>query len=433
MRSERPVTAEPLKAPRTVTPGSWLAAFANLAVGEAATSVLRFLCFLWVARQLGPALFGTVSAALVAGGCLAIVAHSGLEIIGTRRVAARPEATPDHLGDIVGLRLALAAGVYALTFAVTGVMDLDSQTRAIILIYALLVFTQAADVRWAFIGIQRTRPVAVASVLSSGCYLAGVVLFVRDPEQVLFVPSLQLGSEALLALILIAASQRRFGTWRSRLAWAPTPATLKATLPITLVQCARTGAITGDVVLVRLLQPAAEAGRYAAASRFALAGIVFIGLYYVSFLASLVRARADAGEFRRLTRLAARRAATVAVPLAAVITVAIPPATRLLLSPRYQATAGLLQVLVWGLVLLAFTGIYSNVLLAVHRERRLAAVTVAALVVNVGVNLVLLPTVGTVGASMATLISEGILLVGCWLSARPYLNGVAITDVWPEQ
>lgn len=406
------------------SPGGWLAAFGNLAVGEATTSVLRFVGFLWVARQLGPAPFGAISAGLAVGTYLATLAHSGLEILGSRRMAAEPARLPNHLGEIVAVRLGLAGAVYALTAVVAEALDLDGQTRTIVLVYALLVFTQAADVRWAFIGIQRTRPVAIASVASSATYLAGVLALVHSPDDVLRVPLLHLGGEVLLAAVLIAVSRRRFGSWRSPRIRASARATLRASLPISLTQCARTGIISVDVVLVRLMRPADEAGYYSAASRFALAGIVFLGIYYTTFLPSLVRARGEGSDaFRGLVRLAARRAAWVAVPFGLLFTVAVPAPTHLLLSPSYQPAAGLLQVLVWGLVLLAFGGIYANVLIAVHREGRLAAVTVGALVVNLVANLTLLPTVGTVGASISTILAEAVFLVGCYLSARPFLDG----------
>jgi O-antigen/teichoic acid export membrane protein len=72
----------------------------------------------------------------------------------------------------------------------------------------------------------------------------------------------------------------------------------------------------------------------------------------------------------------------------------------------YEPAVGLLQVMIWALPLLAVTGVYSQVLVAGHAQRALAGAVIVAMVVNLGANLILLPTVGTVGASIATVLGE---------------------------
>ncbi len=350
-------------------------------------------------------------------------AHSGLATIGTREVAADIEETPRILGEVVGVRLLLGAASYALVAVVTLAAPLDRDLRWVVLGFGLSVFTVAADVRWLFVGIQSTRPVAVASVAASFVYLVAILVVVRSPGDLVLVPVAQVGTEALFAALLVRESIRRFGTWRPRFQRALVRSKLRPSLPINLTYGARTLTISLDLVLITVLLDPPQAGYYAAASRMTVLGILYLGLYYQAFLPSLVRAHA-AGleELRAVVGTAARRAARFAVPGGILATLAAAPVVRVLLGPRYEPTVVLLQVLVWSLVILALSGVYSMVILALKMHRRLAVNVGASLAVNVAANLALLPTVGVLGAAYATIAAEATALVLHYTAVRPVLG-----------
>ena len=404
--------------PATSSQRLWLRSFGYLAAGEAATSVLRFAALVWIARQLGPSAFGTVTVGLVVGNYLQIVAQSGLEVTGTRELAAHHDRAVPLLGHVVALALLLAGALWALTVVVTAALPLSGQVQLTIIVFGLSAFTLAGNVRWSFIAIQRTRAVAVGSLLASCTYLAGAVLLVRRPSDVVKAAVLYVVGEAVLSTALVVASRRRFGSWRPRIERDHVRPTLAQSLPIMVMLGARSLVISVDVVLVKVLRPAADAGHYAAASRIALTGIVFLGLYYNAFLPSLVRAVHDPDQFRALVRVATRRALVLGPPVAVVIDLVAPVAVHGLFGSSYDGTTSLLQVLVWGLVLLALTGVQTQVLLARHHQRQLAVIMVVALAFNVAANLVLLPTVGTVGAAIATVLTEAVVLGLTWAAAH---------------
>ncbi|MGI8807268.1 MAG: oligosaccharide flippase family protein [Acidimicrobiales bacterium] len=400
-----------------------LASFGNLAAGETVASLLRFVGLIWVARQLGPGAFGTASAGYAVALYVTLFAHSGLDIVGTRALARDARHADRTLGEIVGLRLLLAAGWYVLLLAGTFAAPLADDVRLVVILFGGSVFTFALDVRWSFVGIQRTRPAAVAAAVSALSYLVGVIALVHRPGDLIRVPLVHVGAEAVMAAILMVASRRRFGRWRPTLPPDRLRPLLAASAPVTFMLGVRGLTITVDVVLARILLSGAEAGRYAAASRIATVGISYLGLYYVSLLPSVVRAfNRGPDAMRRLVRVALIRVLSIGPAVVLVATIATPPVVRLVLGPNYAGTARLLQVLLWGLLLLAFTGIYSSVLLAVDARRVLVGVTAVALAVNVVANVVLLPRVGVMGAAIATLLTEATMLALTWMAVRKHLR-----------
>jgi O-antigen/teichoic acid export membrane protein len=233
------------------------------------------------------------------------------------------------------------------------------------------------------------------------------LLVVRTTGDVTRVALVNIGAEALLVTILVVVSRRRFGPWRLQLIRADLRRLFTAALPLTLMRSARTVMLTVDIVLVQLLRTSRELGYYAAASRVVAAGIVYLGLYYNAFLPTVVHARREGREaLVGVVHAATRRALILGVPVAALATVIAPTGVRIVFGSTYEPAVGLLQVMIWALPLLAVTGVYSQVLVAGHAQRPLAVAVIVAMVVNLGANLILLPTVGTVGASIATVLGE---------------------------
>ena len=97
---------------------------------------------------------------------------------------------------------------------------------------------------------------------------------------------------------------------------------------------------------------------------------------------------------------------------------------KLVFGHDYDPAIGLLQSMLPSLLLLAFTGIYSQVLFAIGWQRQVAVVAVIATLVNVLTNVILLPTIGAVGASIATVAAEAVtLILSMRLARRAFRSG----------
>lgn len=406
----------------------WLQNFGNLAAGETVSTLFRLGAVVIVARRLGPSGFGLASMGIVVGAYLAIVAHSGLDIGGTRSIALDPSHALDDLQDVVGLRLMIGVIVYVAGALIVLALPLDWRTRGLLLGFGLSVITLAADVRWAFVGLQKTRAVAVASASGGLWYLFGTVAFVRGPSALWIFVAVHIGADIIMATLQWWAATRLLGSWRPRRApKARLVALIKPALPIAVTRSSRTVMISLDVLLVRLFKPSSAVGQYAVAGRIVAVGLTYLGLYYHAYLAALARARVTTEGMGPLISVAMRRATIFGLPALLIALALSPIGIRLVFGSAYQPTVGLLQAMLPSLLLLAYTGIYSQVLLALNQQRRLAVIAVIAGIVNLIVNFTLLPSIGTVGASIATVAAEAVTLVLCLTVTRKVLDEHAVT------
>lgn len=402
----------------------WLTSFANLASGEAGASLLRLLATVWIARKLGPDHFGLLSVGVAVGAYLSLVGQAGLDIVATRDVASNPDDTLPYLSRLTALRLMTSGAVYAAAAAVVLVAPIDATTRTVLLALGLVTLTQAFDVRWVFVARHETRWVAAASLCGAIAFLAGSFVFARHPNDLYAMVFVTVVADAVIQAVLVVASRARYGRW-----WPARPsglgsvrAMLARGIPVAVTRGARTMIITLDVVFVRLYRPEAESGQYALAGRLVAVGVTYIGLYYHTYLPGVSAARGDPERLAELVRGARARMWRLGPLVLAALLAGCAVGVPLVFGHAYDATVGLTEAMLPALLLLGFTGIWSGVLLAFDRQGTLAWAAVVATAVNVAANVVLLPSIGAVGASIATVLAEAVQLVLTWLAARAVLR-----------
>jgi O-antigen/teichoic acid export membrane protein len=93
-----------------------------------------------------------------------------------------------------------------------------------------------------------------------------------------------------------------------------------------------------------------------------------------------------------------------------------------LLTTKYPESAASLRILAIAVVFMFVDNTFATVLNAVDRQKLYAYVALSGLVINVGLNLVLIPRFGYLGASWATVVTEMGLVVTGWLALRSALG-----------
>ena len=173
-----------------------------------------------------------------------------------------------------------------------------------------------------------------------------------------------------------------------------------------------------DLLMVGALSPIQDAGVYAVATRCADIAI-FVSLAIDAIIAPMVARLHAEGDRVRLGTLV-RRGARIALALTAPTCIALWLAGPWVLSwfgATYSAGYAPLAILLAGQLLAAATGYGTYLLTMTGRETDALVLLLAAVVVDVLANLVLIPLYGNVGAAGATLLTALVWRSGCVLLA----------------
>ena len=395
----------------------WLAGDRVLRMG------IGLLVGAWVARYLGPADYGTLSFALAWVALFTPLAAPAHERMVVRALVERPEAAPAVLGSAAALRF--AGGVAGAAAAIAGVTLLrpgDTVALALVAILALVMLAQPLQVieLW-YQARVRTRDAVLA--LTAAALVAAairVALIVRHAPLAAFawagVADVVLAGAAVA--LVYQAREGGLVAWRVRA--AECRALLRDSWPLVISGGMILIYMRIDQVMLRQMATPAELGAYAAAVKL-VEGWYFLPTAVVaSAFPSIVEARLrDPAVFaRRMQGLYAMMAAA-AYAIAIPTCILAPWLVRLLYGPGYEAAAPMLAVMVWSL-LFTNLGVARGAFLTSMNWTRPYLLTVAlGGIVNMALNLLLIPRWGGMGAVIATMVAYWVATHGSCFVYRP--------------
>lgn len=383
--------------------------FIALLLGEAVARGFTFAASLYLARQLGVENFGLVELTLAVVVYVQLVVEGGLDTVATRAVARRPVDRLRFADNLAGMRLALVGAAVLIVGTLTYVWPMLPLTRYLIIGFSLAAVPAAFNLGWSFQAQARMRIVAIAGALTQATYLALLLWLVHGAADVGRVP-LAFGAAALVGPGVLAwRHRRRFGPVRPRANRAFWSATTVEAMPILGARLLRAVSFNFDVLLIGAISSTTAVAYYAAAYRFVLIPV----LGFAAFFSALFPVLVTAGEAQRtrLVRLVLIAVVVTSIAAAAGLTLIATPLLTLAMGAPFAPAAGALRWLAWSIPFIAVAGVFRQVLLVRHLQRvDLAAVAVGA-VLNVLLNLLLVPHFGVTGAAVATIAGEAAVLV----------------------
>lgn len=384
-------------------------------VGLAASVVSAAL----LARYLGVGSFGTYSLLLVGFALLAALGNGSLETVAVRALAGAPASSAGPLlARLVGLRLAVSAVLALAAVGATLVTPASGDLRAAVVLLALasvpaatqatLTTVRQAQLRFALPVLAETVA-RVTTVAATALVVLGLDPRGRDGTPLLWAAAAPVLAGALLALVVTVLALRRAGV-RVRCAYEPDAwrgLALQAA-PLAVVTVLGVVNYRIDIVVVGALAGAESAGLYGMAMRFVDAALPVATFFVAAVFPLAAREAGAAGAERRQRAL--DTLATVA-PLGALPLAALAPAlVGLVGGDAYEGSVAPLRLLALSLPFSAVAMLLVSFLVAGGRERRLVPIVAASIVVNLALNLALVPAWSATGAAAATLAAEA---AGC--------------------
>ena len=363
-----------------------------------------------VARYLGAEDFGVLSYVVALVALLGFLSYLGLDSTVTRRLAEDPQDTACIMGTAFVLRMmgSLAGLVIASLWAFTQVQD--STTAAMIVVIAAgMLFQPAAVVDFFFQSQLKSRYPAIARTVASLLVSAiNVVLVLAEASLLAFAiaNALQQVFVAVAFLVTYRLKRADARTWH----WQGAEARrlFKMSWPLFLSSATGLIFLKIDQVMLGEMVGEAEVGVYAVAARLSEVWFFIPAALTATFLPVLVRSRKEShAVYERRLQIMYDAMVWFGIALASVITVIARPAVDLLYGEEYAAAGAMLQVSIWISPLMFAGGVLAR--WAVMEGQQMSALIRNSLAAgaNIGLNLVLIPRYGGLGAAWATLLSYG--------------------------
>ena len=396
---------------------------------SAGFSMLLLAVLLVIAgRFLGEEEYGKFSFALALAMIFETVIDFGLKEITTREIARNRPAAQALVAQTFGLKLVLAvvASVGLVVAASLLRPEPDVRLACYLLGAASILRSYLLTVRYTLQGIERfgldgivvgvdrlLLLVIGVGVLAGGFGLIGLA--------VAFVAARVISLSA--ACVLVAA---QIGSFRPAFDAARWLELQRRALPFGAFVVVLYLYSYADTVMLGVMRGDLETGLYNAAYRV-YEGLANVGMVLQTVLIPrLSRYHATSRTAHaRLSRNGLLAGGLLALPTAAVGFVVAGPVVILLFGPAYAASGGVLQLLAAGLVVVLPLSVLHAVALSAGAGGWLLRTAVIGCVLNVGLNLVLIPRFGMHGAAAATVAGEALSMTVLAWGLRRHLWPVA--------
>lgn len=399
------------------------------ALGAAAGRLIGLVITVFLARLLGVEGFGIFGAAFALVGYISIVVAAGVDVHGTRSLAQEPHEAAETIGRVLVARLMLAVGGAGVLALIVAIAPLPSTSVAVILVAAIGLFTLALNLGWALRALERGRTLAAGVVLQQLTLLLLVMLMWRmDKLSPLSAAATQIAAE----VVLVAWNYRGAIAQIGRIDWpAQTRETLKlirASSVLLVGRLPRMLFYNGDVLLVAWLVSTPGSGEYLASQRLVLAfvagGMLVLGAVFPH---SCRLAARDRGCFLEFQCTVMRLLMLALIPISVLGAFFASPLILFIYGGAYADAASVLSMLFVILPIFVASLVVQDTLVALHRNRIMVAINLAAMVVHLSLALALASKVAALGVAIACLVGEtaGLLALGATFWRDPAWSGAA--------
>ncbi len=396
----------------------------SLLVSNVIAQFLGFIAIMYLARVLGPGDFGKINFALAIVMYFTLIVDLGLPMLGTREVAREREKIKDYLSNILTLRLSLAVVGFCLLLLMTLFLDKPSDIKHLLILYGLGLIPSALFLDWAFQGVERMEYIGLGRILAGVTFLALVLWFIKNPEQLLLIPCFQVAGNLLSAGLLFLVFSRSFARPRFKFNLVSWKTLIKQAFPIGLTMLMGPIILYTDTVMLGFMRSNEDVGHYNAAFRIVLA-LVILGMLYQDAIYPVISNfyKTSLDSLKRVQSYSAKLVVTIALPLAVGGTILARPIMNSVFGTMYDDGIIALQILFWYFALECTCSVFSRGLLACNREKKRLTISVIMAITNVAINLILIPPLGLPAAAIAALLTS---ILGFFLLIKEFNKIVPI-------
>lgn len=389
-----------------------------LLIGQVLSYLLAFFYMMYTARYLGAAGFGILSFALAFTAIFGVFADLGLQPLTVREVARDKSLAPKYLANISLIKIILVTITFGLIALTINLMGYPQQIITVVYLVGLaVIFTAFTQMFYAlFQAFERMEYQSIGQMLHAALILVGVIFAIKYGFSVAGFASLYFFASVIVLVYSFGILRWKFSSsplWsrqKIEMDFGFWKRTIVSALPFSLTVIMGAMFLRIDIIMLSAMKGDAAAGSYNAActlivllvsiaAAFIYAVFPAMSRFFISSKDSLVIALEKSSKYLF----------TMGLPIA-VGTIML--ADRIVLAiygAEFEPAVIALRVLSLYLPLRFISHATGWTLASINREPLRALSAGIAVGVNIGLDLLLIPSLGLIGAGIATVVAQILL------------------------
>ena len=385
-----------------------------LLVANIISYLLGFFTTLYTARYLGVEGFGVLSLALSLTGIFGVFTDLGLTTLTTREVSRDESLASKYIGNTAIIKIIYAFLTFGLISLIVYIIGYPQEVKTVVYIITLSVILTAFTgiFNSIFQAFQKMEYMSLNIVINAILMITGILIVIHFGLGIIALSSVYLISSAIVLVVTLITYSWKFFVPKIGLDlkfWIPTikEASFFGVSNILVVIY-----FYIDSLMLSILVGYSAVGIYNASYKLIVVLLFIPGIFITSIFPIMSQ---HFESSKTLLKLEYEKSVKYLFATAVFIfIVGFSFADKIILiiyGTAYTPSIVALQILIFVMPIIFITNLFGNLLGAINRQRILIIITAVSALFNVALNLILIPKFSYIGASIATVITEGLVFI----------------------
>ena len=376
--------------------------------------ILGFFTTMYMARYLGAEKFGILSLALSITTIFGIITDMGLSTLLIREVARDTSLTGKYISNVLVMKIFLSVLMMGLTVLTVTLIGYSATVSIVIYLIAVstIIWSFVTFLNAVFQANEKMEHVSLTTILNSILLLSATVIGIHYNMDLFYFAAIYIISYILVFVYIVSAYLCTFPRFPIKIDFSFSRSIIKEAWPFGITSLSSTLYTYIDSIMLSVLQGNEVVGWYSAAYRLMLV-VLFIpnatNMAVFPVMSKFYTSSKD--SLKLMYERYFKYMIVLGIPIGLGTTILAGRIISLIFGNGYTQSIAALQILIWTMVFTFAGASFVQLLQSVNKQMVITKISGICVVINIVLNIALIPKYSYIGASFATLLTE-IVLVG---------------------
>jgi len=380
-----------------------------LAGAEIISRMLQFFVMVYAARILGKTVFGTFSFGLAFAMIVIIFFDAGIYTLLVREIARKKEMTSKFVSNSISLKMIIGAVVFAAIFVFVKISGFSAESQRIIWIMSLFAFFSSFNqlLYSVFRAHEKMGYDASLKIIRMIVLSAGAVYVLKTGMGIFAFGWIFVLTEAFVVILGLMFEQLKFAKLKFELDISFIKYIFKESLPFGLAFTFGSIYFYIDSIMLSKMKGDAEVGIYSAGYNLAIA-ILFIPTVYTSAIYPVMSRyfKEKNKNLQVIYKKSFKYLYLLGLPISVGTYFLAGRIINIFYGAEYAEATIVLKIVACFIFIKFVNFLFGITLSSIDQQRSRTKAMMWTAIMNILLNIILIPKYGFVGASIATLVTE---------------------------
>lgn len=388
------------------------------------SSLLNPIVLILIARKLGDEVFGKYSFILSLTAIFLLISDFGIKAVAIRDIARETPRSEEYLRNIISIKLLLSSLTILIFIGVVHLLDVPPDTTLASYFFAGGLFFQSMSYafRWVFHALQVMEREAIQRAAEKALLLVLTIVVLWSGFGLIALSVVFLMTQVAVLLLSLYFTARTIRISRMKVDRSLCQYLIRTGVYFALIEVLWMIYFKIDIVMLTKIKGETVVGWYNAA--YVIVNFVTVIPMLSMQVLFPVLSHLYQNENNKLKETVDRLfryLILIALPIVPAVFVLSGRIIHLLYGSGYKESINALRILIFVIIFLFPNNLFAHILGSSNRHKTLTLINLAGVVMNVSLNIILIPRLSYVGAGIATIMTEIMLCLLLSLAIKKFL------------